>query len=162
MIGSYDNSGATAYSNTDYISGHFINIVFQDGNGNEKKLTDKKMRIRQISFLREIFQKTKMGYLLYYITDRDTNGDKQFNHLDLKALYISNVDGSGFKKITKELHEVYDWRLIKEQNRIYFRTLEDQNKDGILNNKDKFHYYFIDFSGDEHSVTEYNPVKAFE
>jgi len=36
------------------------------------------------------------------------------------------------------------------------------NKDGELNNKDKFYYYFIDFSGDKYSVTEYNPVKIFE
>ena len=40
--------------------------------------------------------------------------------------------------------------------------LEDKNKDGELNNKDKFHYYFIDFSADKYSVTEYNPVKIFE
>ena len=64
--------------------------------------------------------------------------------------------------MTKELHEFYDWSLIKGESRMYFRTLEDKNKDGELNNKDKFHYYFIDFSVDKYSVTEYYPVKIFE
>jgi hypothetical protein len=40
--------------------------------------------------------------------------------------YISRLIGTGFKKISKELHEFYDYNLIKGENRVYFRTLEDQ------------------------------------
>ena len=153
---------ASSYFNSDNLIGNFINIVFQNKDGQEKKLTDKKIKIRSVNFLRDIFKKTKNGYLLYSITDRDSNGDKELDHSDLEALYISRIDGSEFKKLTKELHEFYDWSFIKGENRIYFRTLEDMNKDGELNNKDKFHYYFIDFSADKYSVAEYNPVKIFE
>jgi hypothetical protein len=161
--GSYSTSEiASSHYSSDHLTGDFINIVFQDKSGNEKKLTDKKIKIRSATFLRDTFKKTKTGYLLYSIFDRDSNGDKELNHSDLEALYISKLDGSGFKKLTKELHEFYDWSLIKGENRIYFRTLEDENKDGELNNKDKFHYYFIDFSGDNYSVAEHNPVKIFE
>ncbi len=161
--GSYSSSDiASSYFSSDNLIGNFINIVFQDKSGIERKLTDKKIKIRSVTFLRDIFEKTKTGYLLYSISDRDSNGDKELNHSDLEALYISKIDGSDFKKLTKELHEFYDWSLIKGENRIYFRTLKDKNKDGELNNKDKFHYYFIDFSGGKYSVTEYNPVKIFE
>jgi len=161
--GSYSDSDiSSSYFSDDNLIGNFINLIFQDKNGSEKKLTDKKIVIRRVNFLREIFKKTKTGYLLYTISDRDSNGDKQLNHSDLEALYMSKVDGSDFKKLTKELHEFYDWNFIKGESRIYFRTLEDRNKDGVLNNKDKFHYYFIDFSADKYSVTEYNPVKIFE
>ena len=161
--GYYSSSGTVSvYSNGDNLVGNFINIIFQDNSGNERKLTDKKILIRKLDFLRDIFRKTKTGYLLYSVTDRDSNGDNELTHSDLEALYISKIDGSAFTKLTKELHDLYDWGLVKGQNKIYFRTLEDQNKDGILNNKDKFHYYFIDLSGDKHSVTEYNPVKVFE
>lgn len=161
--GSYGSSDiASAYFNSDNLIGNFFNIVFQDKNGNERKLTDKKIKIRSVSFLRDIYKKTKTGYLLYSISDRDSNGDKELDHSDVEALYISKIEGTDFKKLTKELHEFYDWSLIKGENRIYFRTLEDKNKDGELNNKDKFHYYFIDFSGDKYSMTEYNPVKIFE
>jgi hypothetical protein len=161
--GSYSRSDiASAYFKSDNLIGNFINIVFQDKVGNENKLTDKKIKIISVNFLRDIFKKTKTGYLLYSIYDRDSNGDKELNQSDLEALYISKIDGSDFKKVTKELHEFYDWSLFKDDNRIYFRTLEDKNKDGELNNKDKFHYYLIDFTGDKYSVTEYNPVKIFE
>jgi len=161
--GSYGSVDITsAYLTGDNLIGNFINIVFQDKSGNEKKLTDQKIKIRSVTFLRDIFKKTKTGYLLYSISDRDSNGDKELDHSDLEALYISKIDGADFKKLTKELHEFYDWSLIKGENRVYFRTLEDKNKDGELNNKDKFHYYFIDFSGDKYAVTEYNPVKIFE
>ena len=161
--GSYSSSDiASSYFDSDNLIGNFINIVFQDKYGNEKKLADKKIKIRSVNFVRDIFKKTKIGYLLYSISDRDSNGDKELDHSDLEALYISKIDGSDFKKLTKELHEFYDWSLIKGENRIYYRTLEDKNKDGELNNKDKFHYYFIEFSADKYSVTEYNPVKIFE
>jgi hypothetical protein len=161
--GSYsDTEIASSYFRSDNLIGNFINIVFQDKNGNERKLTNNKIKIRSVNFLRDIFKTTKQGYLLYSITDRDSNGDKELNHSDLEALYISEIDGTNFKKLTRELHEFYDWGLIKGEDRIYFRTLEDKNADGELTNKDKFHYYFIEFSGDKYSLKEYNPIKAFE
>jgi hypothetical protein len=153
---------ASSYFDRDNLIGTFINIVFQDEKGNERKLTDKKIKIKSVNFLRDIYNKTKVGYLLYSLMDGDSNGDGVINNSDIEALYISRIDGSSFKKITKELHEFYDWRLIKGENRIYFRTLEDKNKDGELTNKDKFHYYYIDFSGDSYTVNEYNPLKILE
>lgn len=161
--GSYSNSEISlSYFKRDYLSGNLINLVFRDKNGSERKLTDKKLRIRSVNFLREIYRKTKVGYLLYSITDRDTNGDKEFDNSDLETLYISKIDGTGFKKISKEMHEFYDYCLIKGENNIYFRTLEDKNKDGKLNNKDKFHYYFIEFTENTYNIKEYNPLKIFE
>jgi hypothetical protein len=164
-IGSSSYNGSEAsFSNSqrDYLVGNFINIVFKHKSGQENKLTDKKIRIQSVNFLREIFRRTKQAYLLYTVYDRDTNGDKELNQSDLKAFYISNSDGTNFTKITKELHEFYDHNFIKDENRIYFRTLEDINKDGRLNNKDKFHYYYIDFNAEAYRLIEYNPLKVFE
>src|SRR5882762_9553221 len=58
---------ASSYFNQDHLSGNFINLVFHDKKGNERKLTDKKIAIRNVNFLREIFKETKTGYLLYFI-----------------------------------------------------------------------------------------------
>jgi hypothetical protein len=161
-FGSESKSTQTStYFNSEKLTGNFVNFVFKDKTGEEKKLTEKKIRIRSISFLREMFKRTKQGYLLYTVTDRDSNDDKELDHSDLEALYISRIDGSDFKKLTRELHEFYDWTFLNGDSKIYFRTLEDGNQDGTLNNKDKFHYYFIDLSIGNYSVTEYNPVKIF-
>ncbi|HWA32939.1 MAG TPA: hypothetical protein VG737_02360 [Cyclobacteriaceae bacterium] len=153
---------ASSYFDHDYLIGNFINIVFQAPDGKERKLTDKRIRIVSVNFLRPIFKKENTAYLLYTLYDRDSNNDNQLDHSDLEALYISKLDGSDFRKLSKELHEFYDWRLLEGENRIYFRTLEDKNKDGRLNNKDKFHYYRIEFSGQNYSLSEYNPVNIFE
>lgn len=161
--GSYSSSDfSSGYFNSDNLTGDFINIVFQNKDGSERALTDKKMRIRRVMFLREIFTLTKNAYLIYSVSDRDTNGDQTLDYQDLEALYISNIDGTAFKKLNKELHELYDWSSVKGQRKLYFRTLEDKNKDGLLNNKDKFHYYYIDFSKEEYAIIEYNPVKVLE
>ncbi len=161
--GSSGSSEITSgYFERDYLMGNFINMVFKDNSGRDKKLTDKKIRIQSVSFLRDILKKTKRAYLLYSVYDRDTNGDKELNQFDLEALYLSGIDGASFTKITKELHEFYDSRLIKEENKIYFRTLEDINKDGRLDNNDKFHYYYIDFNAETYKVAEYNPLTVFE
>lgn len=163
LYSSYDDSNVSSgYYSDDRLSGDFINIVFRDKSGNERRLTDKKMSIGSAQFLRNIYKTTKIGYILYSITDRDSNGDKELTGADLEALYISKLDGTEFKKLTKELHEFYDWSQIKGENKIYFRTLEDRNGDGELTNKDKFHYYYINFENDAYVVTEYNPLKIFE
>jgi len=66
--GSYSDSEiASSYFDRDNFIGNFINIVFQDESGNERKLTDKKIKIKSVNFLREIYNKTKVGYLLYSI-----------------------------------------------------------------------------------------------
>jgi hypothetical protein len=152
----------SSYFSDDHISGNFINVVFQEPDGKQRKLTDRKLQIRNISFLRDIFKVTKTGWLLYSVSDRDSNGDKELDRSDVESLYISKIDGREFKKITKELHQSHDWNFIKGGKQVFFRTLEDKNKDGEFNNKDKFHYYYLDFSNGQYSVTEYNPLKIFE
>jgi hypothetical protein len=153
---------STGYYTNNDLTGDFINIVFQDKEGHERALTDKKMSIKRVTFLQDIFKRTQRSYLLYVVADRDTNGDKAFDHLDLEALYISNLDGTAFTKLTKELHELYDWSLIARERKLYFSTLEDKNKDGRLTNEDTFHYYVIDFTNDPYTLAEYNPLKVLK
>jgi hypothetical protein len=151
-----------AYFNQDNINGNFVNLVFRDKNGNERKLTNNKIIIDDVRFLRDVFRKTNKAYLLYQIYDRDTNGDQELNYNDLKALYIGNLDGTTFTKLSKELHDLHDYNFIKEENRVYFRTLEDRDNDGNLTARDKFHYYVINFNETDYKVVEYDPLKVFK
>ena len=106
--GSYSSSDiASSYFNNDNMKGNFINIVFQDKGGNEHKLTDKKVEIRSVNFLRDIFKKTKTGYLLYSISDRDSNGDNELNHSDLEALYISKTHVTLLLIFGNRIHQFY-------------------------------------------------------
>lgn len=157
-----DSQIASSYFNTDQLSGNFVNIVFQEINGDERKLTDKKINIANIEFLRSIYKGTKSAYLLYTVFDRDSNNDGELNYLDLASLYISRIDGTEFKKVTKELHQLYDHRVIQGLNRIYFRTQEDVNKDGELDKTDKFHHYRIDFRSNGFHVSEFDPLNLFK
>lgn len=160
--GSYSSSGVSAsHFSKDNLSGQFINLVFEDENGNRTLLTNHKMTINRVLFLRGIYNNTKLRFLMYCLYDRDTNGDGRMNRQDLESLYLSNIDGTNFRKISKELHEFYDHRTLKNDNKLYFRTLEDINKDGKLNNQDKFHYYLIEFGEDGYEITEYDPIDVF-
>lgn len=154
------NSGSVYYHG-DEISGNFINLIFKIKNGEERKLTDRKMAINQAIFLRDIYKETGNMYLLYFIYDRDTNGDGNLDYQDLEALYLSRLDGTEFTKISRELHDFNDYTFVKDECRIYFRTLEDRNNDGLLTKRDVFHHYYIAFTEKGYSVTEHDPLKIF-
>lgn len=161
--GSFSSSAiASSYFSGDKLLGKYINLIFEAPDGTRKSLADFKMTIISANFLRGIYKRTKQGYILYTIYDRDTNGDGKFDQDDLEALYISKINGTQLIKITKELHEFYDYRTLKDSNILYFRSMEDINKDGKLNNKDQFHYYKVDLSTNDLIVEEYNPLDMFQ
>src|SRR5690606_13667783 len=105
------------YSDSDYsfsvgnhtsnsISGNLSNIKFQHINSEElKPLTDKVIKITNLKFIYEIEHKL----FIYTLFDIDTNKDKKLNYEDVEALYISNHDGSNFKKVSPELEHVLEW-----------------------------------------------------
>lgn len=162
-IGSGSYSGSSyadvSYSSgSNYINGNLINLIFEDSAGNRTALPKFKKKINRARYLESTFKSTRKQYLLYSIYDRDTNGDHRLSSSDLEALYISYIDGTHFRKLTKELHELNDYKLLKKGKMLYFRTLEDINQDGRLNNKDKFHYYHLDLSAIDNEIIEYNPL----
>ncbi len=76
----------------------------------------------------------------------------------MEALFVSNINGMDFHKLTPELQELIDWEIIKIQNRLYFRTIEDIDRNGEFNKKDKIHYFFVDFNKEVFRTIEYNIV----
>ena len=67
--------------------------------------------------------------------------------------------GAEFKKLSKKDREFIDWKLIESKNRLYFRTVEDNNKDGIFDKSDIVHYKYIDLNNDNLKVVEYKPLE---
>jgi hypothetical protein len=143
-------------TNTLSISGQIANIVFENIKTEEKYLlTRNLLLICHIEYMGYIAQKTNNQYLLYELYDKDNNNDNEINTNDIKSLYISNINGKNFKKITIDNNEFLNGNFIEENMRYYFRT-KDVAKKG------KLHYYYIEFTNDDYSTYEYFPLELLK
>jgi hypothetical protein len=141
------------------ITGYFDNLKFQHIDSTSVvPLTNKKIQIQTVTYLNTIAEKSKAKILIYTLVDSDTNKDGKIDQNDIKSLYISNVNGTSFSKLSLDLQELIDWNIIENQNRLYFRCIEDINKNGAFDKKDKVHYYFINLLAEEWKVEEYMPI----
>ncbi|MCG9791129.1 hypothetical protein [Flavobacterium algicola] len=143
----------------DEITGYLQNLKFQKVSSDSiRPLTDKAILIQTASYLSGIADKTKNKILVYTLFDMDSNRDGKLDTSDIKSLYLSDISGSNFTKISVDLEELIDWSLIESQNRLYFRTVEDTNKNGQFDKNDVLHYNYIDLSSSSWEVKSYKPI----
>lgn len=141
------------------ITGYLRNLKFQEiGSDSIKSLTDKPILIQTATYLKSVSDKVKQQVLVYSLADLDTNKDDKLDVNDIKSLYISEVSGNRFTKISEDFQELIDWNLIESKNRLYFRTVEDTNKNGQFDKDDVIHYHYLDLSNKEWKVFDYNPI----
>ncbi|RRJ92782.1 hypothetical protein EG240_01845 [Paenimyroides tangerinum] len=142
------------------ITGYMSNVMFQHKDSLDlKPLTENKMQIQSITFLDEFALKTGKKLLVYSLVDKDTNRDGKYDSNDIKALYVSNADGTNFTKLTPEFQELLDWNVVLENNRLYFRSIEDINKNGEFDSNDTINYYYIDLNAPKWELQSYSPLK---
>lgn len=157
--GSSGNYSVLNHAGPDTFWGELYNLKFQPISSDSLfSLTHKHIRIYSLSFLREVFEKTGKDHLLYRVNDEDTNRDGKVDRLDLNTLYISRTNGQDFLKLSHPAQEVIDWRYIPARNRVYFRSIEDSNRNGKFEEEDRLHYFYIDFNAEDLSPVEYFPV----
>ncbi len=143
---------------TPEITGFITNVMFQHKDSLElKPLTANRMEILSINYLDELALKTNKQFLVYTLVDVDTNKDGKYDDNDIKTLYISKINGTKFTKLTTDLHELLDWQVIDEK--LYFRSIEDINKNGEFDSKDAVHYAVVNLLNDEWKPEVYNPLK---
>lgn len=157
------NTDKVSFSISNYnrfeITGFLQNLKFQHIDSTEiRPLTDKKMVIQTASYLNTIFEKTKHQLLVYAVADMDTNKDNKLDTSDIKSLYISDISGKDFRKLSPDMQELIDWNLVESKNRLYFRTIEDTNKNGQFDKNDVILYYYVDLSNKEWKLESYKPV----
>lgn len=141
------------------LTGYFDNLKFQHiDSTNVCALTTKKIQIQTVTYLDDLATKTKKQILVYTLVDSDTNKDGKIDQNDIKSLYLSNIDGTMFTKISENLNEVIDWSLVEQLNRLYFRCIEDINKNGAFDKDDKVHYHFVNLLQDGWQAEEYSPI----
>ena len=78
----------------------------------------------------------------------------------IKSLYISEFNGSKFTKISQDFQELIDWNIVEAQNRLYYRTIEDINKNGAFDKNDLVHYYYVELLSPDWKTQKYNPIEA--
>jgi len=164
--GSYGSSktNSMSYAISNYnrfeVTGYFENLKFQHIDSTAlRPLTDKNVQIQTATYLNTISDKTKKQILVYSLVDSDTNRDGKLDANDIKTLYISNFNGTKFTKLSDDLQELLDWNVVEVQNRLYFRTIEDINKNGAFDKNDKVHYHFVNLLSKDWSGEEYEPIK---
>ena len=141
------------------ITGFLQNIKFQRMDSDSiKALTDKPVLIQTATYLKSVADRTKNQIMVYTMVDMDTNKDGKLDTSDIKALYLSEISGEKLTKISDSYQELIDWNLIESKNRLYFRTVEDTNKNGQFDKMDVVHYNYIDLSNKEWKIMSYNPV----
>lgn len=139
------------------ITGYLRNFKFQEiGSDSLKTLTDKPVLIQTATYLKAVADKTKQQILVYTLADMDTNKDGKLDANDIKSLYISDISGDKFTKISADFQELIDWSLLESKNRLYFRTIEDTNKNGEFDKNDVVHYHYLNLS--DWKVSKYNPI----
>ncbi|MBT29599.1 MAG: hypothetical protein CMO01_08040 [Thalassobius sp.] len=150
-------SSSIGYLRGDSYSGNLTSLYSQQVDSTALiPLIKGNLYIRSFQFLESVRRKTGKEMLLLSVVDTDTNKDKKLDYEDLSALYLASLDGEILKKLTVDFHLLKDWRIYAVNNRIYFNTMEDADRNGEFNHKDKAHYYFIDLDDNELNINEYN------
>lgn len=157
-------TNSVSYSISNYnrfeLTGYLSNLKFQHIDSTSiKTLTDKPLEIHTVTYLEEISRKLNKGILVYTLVDNDTNKDRKIDSNDIKTLYVSEINGSNFIKLSGDFEELIDWNTIEAQNRLYFRTIEDINKNGSFDKNDLVHYYYVDLKNPEWKAIKYNPLE---
>jgi hypothetical protein len=71
---------------------------------------------------------------------------------------LSDISGKNLTKISVDFQELIDWNIIESKTRLYFRTIEDTNKNGAFDKEDTLHYYFVNLLDKEWKALEYKPI----
>lgn len=141
------------------ITGYLQNLKFQKVDSDSiRPLTDKPALILTATYLKPVADKTKNQIMVYTLADSDTNKDGKIDASDIKTLYLSDISGANFTKISEDLQELVDWSLIESKSRLYFRTIDDTNQNGQFDKNDVLHYNYIDLASKKWEVKSYKPI----
>lgn len=141
------------------ITGFLKNLKFQEiGKDSIYSLTDKQVLIETATYLKTFADKSNQQLLVYSLADMDTNKDRKLDSNDIKSLYISTISGQNFTKLSPEFQELIDWKIIEAKNLLYFRTIEDTNKNGEFDAEDNLQYHVVNLMEKVWKVQEYKPI----
>ncbi|WP_175635885.1 hypothetical protein [Pedobacter ghigonis] len=123
------------------------NLVFHNTtSGQNELLTKEKIIINSFS----IGQAEKASnhpltlsdqFIYYNITDSDYDGDKKLTPKDPGKLYISNLEGKSFTRISPNNYELSSWTIDEKHDLILMNLTRDSNGDKEFNGEDEVEYF---------------------
>jgi len=142
--GKLDYSSKRTYSNN-----YLKNLFFQNIQTEEMNvLTTNKINIISYEQLYNANNEAE-EVILYQVIDTFSK-DKE--DLVLTSLYLSTSDGKKFEKISLNNHQLSSWRYFPELQKVFFKTIEDSDKNNKLDNLDKHYMYSVSIQ--DFKVTE--------
>jgi hypothetical protein len=86
--------------------------------------------------------------------DADTNRDGKLDSSDIKSLYLSEISGKRFTKVSMDLQEI-DWNLIDSKAAFILERSKTTKMGSLIKT---MHYNYIDLSNNEWKVSNYEPI----
>jgi hypothetical protein len=68
-----------------------------------RPLTDKPALIQTATYLKSVSDRAKKQIMVYTMFDADTNRDGKLDSSDIKSLYLSEISGKRFTKVSMDL-----------------------------------------------------------
>lgn len=140
-----DNDDSDSYKRE--VSAHYWNLIFYNIiSGKSELLTKEKIIINTFSIgnseNRPNSQATLSDQFIYYdITDSDYDGDKKLTTNDIKKLYISNLEGKSFTRISPKNYNLRTWKIDDKHDSILMDLVKDSNGDKKFSNMDEVEYF---------------------
>jgi hypothetical protein len=83
--------------------GYLQNLKFQRLSDSIRPLTDKPALIQTATYLKSVSDRAKKQIMVYTMFDADTNRDGKLDSSDIKSLYLSEISGKRFTKVSMDL-----------------------------------------------------------
>ncbi|MCF6359175.1 MAG: hypothetical protein L3J29_00250 [Cyclobacteriaceae bacterium] len=149
------DSFSVGYFDGESVSGDIDNIKFQHIDSiHIRDLTTEQIKIRSFHMVH-----ATANIILLEVVDKDTNLDHKLTYEDVVSLYIANSNGTKFKKLSVDGHQLLDWELMTVADRVYFRTIEDINRNGEFDKRDAIHHYFVSLKTEDFNAVQVFPLK---
>ncbi|WP_405371027.1 hypothetical protein [Nonlabens sp. Asnod2-A12] len=154
----YGSYGAASTSYKKYtFSGEYAGFIVEDiQTGNKINVINEGITITSATIYNKLENNPRVEFVLYKGHNLDTNKDKKLNHNDLSALFISDLDGSNFTKLTEDFEEFNGQRFIVENDKLYFQTQKDVNGNGIFDSSDNYRNYVVDLTAPVKKAVRYD------
>lgn len=160
--GNYYESSSIHSNSTYEFNGNYAGFAIEHvKTGAIVNLTSKEIHFSKVRVYCKLEHNPRVEFVIYLGHDLDTNKDGKLNHNDLSALFISNLDGTGFVKLSADFENFRNYTFMVENDKLYFQTVKDTNKDGIFLNDDEFRNYVVDLTKPVKESVRYDNTPGF-